>query len=557
MTVEATVLQSYSWETALFSWDSFEANLKTWATADVLAYLQNESESFVLQDAISKPQTKSVLETLTISDALRGSIVQQLYESLVFADSYIDNIAFLIRAYETIVLSDGVSGVYQQSLAEQFGITDAGRSDVAQAFFEAIGFEEGQTNTTQFILNLLESLSLIDADAKGLLASAFEQFSLSDASRSDFGQLLSEILGVTDGQAVNISQPLVESLSFAESSGRGITLPKSESFGIADVLFHEYGRLVYEAIVIAEALRHDAVTKQSEAIGFAELTNRDVTLPKSETFAVTDSIKHSYGRLVYEAVSIAEALKHSGVMKQAEAIGFVESTAKGYALSKSEAIAIADSIKKTYGRLVYETLLFAEAFGRTATFKRVYDETLSVSDALKKSSSKSVFESIAVFEAYLRKGGAVLSDMVLAQNEMTPEEFKMILENGAAVGYSLFRDFIPGDYEYRHAMFRAVLQSTTSDRAGLSGLTLIADVPDVTDRGTATIGAAQAETGIRVNFSRVFHIVPEVVIQITGGTVLAIPDVIGRDSGGFNVVLRNPTTGANVAGTFSWAAQGY
>ena len=82
------------------------------------------------------------------------------------------------------------------------------------------------------------------------------------------------------------------------------------------------------------------------------------------------------------------------------------------------------------------------------------------------------------------------------------------------------------------------------------------DVPDVFDRGSSTITDAQAASGLRITFSRSFHITPEITVTLKGGTVMAIPKILSPDDGGFTLVLETPT-GTRVGGTVSWTAQGY
>jgi len=80
----------------------------------------------------------------------------------------------------------------------------------------------------------------------------------------------------------------------------------------------------------------------------------------------------------------------------------------------------------------------------------------------------------------------VISDMIVGTTEITEQDFAAIVEAGHPPGYTDFRDFIQGDYTYRRALFRAVLNSRNSDRGFIDALRVTVDVPDIFDRGTTT-----------------------------------------------------------------------
>jgi len=232
-------------------------------------------------------------------------------------------------------------------------------------------------------------------------------------------------------------------------------------------------------------------------------------------------------------------------------------------LAKTETVAVAESFgiaetkfEKVVTLAVHEVIGVLELFGRSVGYHVYVNEGFSTRDAIKKASTLSIAESLAMFDEYRRHANAVVSDMLISTEPMTLANFMNIVDAGRAPGYAPFRDFIPGDYEYQNAIFRAVLKSTTSDRAKLKQMKVTVDVPDVFDRGATTITVDQAATGVRVTFERSFHIVPEITATLKGGTVMAIPKIVSPDDGGFTLILETPY-GTRVGGTVSWTAQGY
>ena len=196
-----------------------------------------------------------------------------------------------------------------------------------------------------------------------------------------------------------------------------------------------------------------------------------------------------------------------------------------------------------------------DAVGRTVAYRRNLTEGFAVSDALRKAIRLTAQEALALAEQYRRHANGVISDMIVGSTEITEQDFAAIVEAGHPPGYTDFRDFIQGDYTYRRALFRAILNSRNSDRAFIDALRVTVDVPDIFDRGTAQITDPAA--GASIYFSRSFRVAPEVTMTHKGGTAVAIPRLLGAvTTTGFTAVLEN-SSGTRVTGSFTWIAQGY
>ena len=184
---------------------------------------------------------------------------------------------------------------------------------------------------------------------------------------------------------------------------------------------------------------------------------------------------------------------------------------------------------------------------------------MTISEAVAKNFGLKKAEAFAMVDAWRRQGDLVISDMIISgAGEFTMADFEDFLTYGNVPGYEKWRDFIPGDYEYREAMFRVVLQSKNADRGLLTNLQATIDVPDLIDRGSATI--VSAATGITVTYNRTFHIVPEITLAARGGSGgnPVAPEFNGAPTkSSFSVRLRDTVTGAFVTGSFTWAAHGY
>lgn len=128
-------------------------------------------------------------------------------------------------------------------------------------------------------------------------------------------------------------------------------------------------------------------------------------------------------------------------------------------------------------------------------------------------------------------------------------------------GYGKWRELVTGDYIYEKALCKYSMQaSLNADRPNTRTYIHKIDVPDVVDRGIATLTESNQPLFVRFSDEEVrkFHIVPELTVSIksysgTGTTPLVIP--YNTTTEGFYVTMK--ADGAFVEGSISWSARGY
>jgi len=197
----------------------------------------------------------------------------------------------------------------------------------------------------------------------------------------------------------------------------------------------------------------------------------------------------------------------------------------------------------------------ADVLGRFVTFHRSLNESFDIESLTTKSGQLTHAESWTTLEQYRRHANGVVSDLLVAACSLSEEEFAKVLNAGQPPGYTPFRDFMPGDYSYRRALFRTILETSSADRAYIEALRVTVDVPDMLDRGTAHVTDPKA--GAAVSFTRTFNVPPEVTLTHKGGTQVAIARLTGTvTTKGFVAVLED-LGGKLITGSFTWVAQGY
>lgn len=262
---------------------------------------------------------------------------------------------------------------------------------------------------------------------------------------------------------------------------------------------------------------------------------------------------------VYQPVTTSVIGNGVFALGVSESFAFSDNLSKMPAINESELFAVAEARTNSVGLNQGEAFAVAESCLRSADYIRNFAETLAIAETLANNFGLKKSEAFAIVDAWRRQGDMVISDMMLSNaGNVTMEDFIDFMTYGAVPGYEKWRDFIPGDYEYREAMFRVVLESKNADRGLLTNLQATIDVPDLIDRGSTTI--VSAATGAVVTYNRTFHIVPEITLAArggVGGNPIA-PEFYGSPTKtNFTVRLRDTVTGAYVTGSFTWAAHGY
>jgi len=337
------------------------------------------------------------------------------------------------------------------------------------------------------------------------------------------------------------TKALTESMAFTEGSSRSVVLQKFEVFSFLETYTD----------LIAYTLRF------MENLSFAEkLTNANIKAVM-ESFQLAEGLARSVVMQKFETLSIAETYTDliAYILRVSESLSFAEVASKATTKPFSESFTTTDALAKKQTKSISEAFSFVETFGRTVAFKLSIAEGFSFAESIKRAQTLKLSEALSFAEQYRRHANGVVSDMLIATTEITAQDFLDIFEAGHPPGYTNFRDFIQGDYTYQKALFRAILTSTNADRGYIDGLRVTVDVPDIFDRGTASV--TNAATGVLVGFARQFRVSPEVTLTFKGGTTVAVPRILGAVStAGFTAVLEN-TSGTRVTGLISWVAQGY
>ena len=400
-----------------------------------------------------------------------------------------------------------------------------------------------------------------------LVESTGRQWTKRSSEGIGFAETLAKQLTLRESEAIGFGETYsdliafvlrwVETMAFNEVPGKATRKEIKEAFQASDYLTRVLTKSSVENLVWSDGLRQISIKRLAETLPFLESPQRGVIKSAFEAFGLGDDLDRLITKRIAEAVAFAETYTDliAFILRISEGLGVSDLGAKQVRKPFAEAFSSTDKGARQSIKRVAEAVAWGEALGRTVAYRRNLTESLAVSDALRKAMRLTAREALALAEQYRRHANGVISDMIVGTTEITEQDFTAIVEAGHPPGYTDFRDFIQGDYTYRRALFRAVLNSRNSDRGFIDALRVTVDVPDIFDRGTAQITDAAA--GAVIYFSRSFRVAPEVTMTHKGGTAVAIPRLLGAvTTTGFTAVLEN-SAGTRVTGSFTWIAQGY
>jgi hypothetical protein len=299
----------------------------------------------------------------------------------------------------------------------------------------------------------------------------------------------------------------------------------------------------------------DAVV--SETMPFGETSGWQVALYAASYFGLGDSRNGAVQADRHEVIALAETYLDyiNFILSVTESLGLGEVLAKNTQRPETESFNVGEGRISLPSKGVIEPLALAEVVEPIAVFWCSVAEAIMLGEAEAKASARFSVETFTLADALLRHANAVLADLAVRSTTMDETAFRALLADKGPLGYERFRDLVPGDYEYSKAIIGLLLSApVTGDRTAIEDAIINVDVPDVRDRGTATVPVA----GVTIIFNRSFAEPPEVQVTLKAGGPPSLPEIISITIAGFSVRLVDAADGATpVAGTVSWSALGY
>lgn len=183
-------------------------------------------------------------------------------------------------------------------------------------------------------------------------------------------------------------------------------------------------------------------------------------------------------------------------------------------------------------------------------------ETLGFSEARTSGMGQALAESLGFLPFYPATPYHIGGDFAVYNAAVAAVDAMDFIVDRGPLGYSHFRDFVAGEYQFRRAYLDFVFTPIDGADAQLTlgTATVYADVPDKSESGSGVISSAGS--GLAVSFTTGFAVAPNVTVTGIGtGAVIAVLTAAPTATG-FTVKLFD-TSGTAVTGTVIWTAIGY
>lgn len=239
-----------------------------------------------------------------------------------------------------------------------------------------------------------------------------------------------------------------------------------------------------------------------------------------------------------------------------ELVDFTVARSKQASKALFVTLSLIESVNKDYLLEILRDIQLVEDLAFVTSYVLELEETFGFSDTSDWSYTKEIAETLQTIDSLKRRANATFSDLKIFSESITLDKFKDLVGASAPAGFSEFKKFLPGDYSYRFAKVKAVLNTLSDDTPVVDNLKVIVDVSDIHNKGTAVI--TDALNGAAVVYDRPYSVTaPDVVLSFKGGIGgVASPEISNESLTGFTVKLIN-SSGTYITGSVTWAADGY
>ena len=451
-----------------------------------------------------------------------------------------------VRSASSLAVSDDnrAAKALMFVLQERLDVMDVQSFVVLQAISELLTVSGEISNGLS--LRLADAFGVFGGKHQMSFTSAHHgRLSIADARVVDFAQSITELLPIATLASKDVSFYLRDAFGVTDSHSNKPTVNAHSEFAISDGedVVRNMRQNLLRTISIEGAIGNHVHTRQVDAFKVVDAIAKHVKPNFLQGLAVVDDWAFGIHAVYSTTLPIREL------------------AAKRMSIPKDTSFRIASQVAKRFEQHHAHELAFAEVFDRIVNYNRDFQEAVAFADALAKTIGKNEARSISIAEQLVVPAWMVIADVLATElkdgQEYTFENFMQSLDTGAMPGWTPWRNFVPGDYEYSKAMFRVVLESVAADRALIEECVAAVDVPDVIDRGAARV--TDAANGVYVEFNREYHIIPEITLTSRSGTgnptaaeLHGSPTLLG-----FTARLRDTVTGQYTTGTFTWASHGY
>ncbi len=510
-----------------------------------------------------------IVNSVIVNSDTWASAGARTWNDARFQNTWTDmvQLSHAIEADDQIGVAEALSKHPTQNSRETLAVDEAEPQwDIGANPSEVIRVAEALAKDTEMPLSEIISVARSSSNEPQLLKEE-DAFSLSDDQHKSIQPDFAEVITVLDPTAMRFTQQLSEDLGVLSLPSKEPGVEQSDGFGLqSDSWRAAKPNYLTELGLADDQMAFDVYQKLAERLDMEDARAIEAWISLFDSFYAASSSANSVVNWLTEAFSATDGDSAVKVIasKSEEDFGFAMSLNKDVEAEWQTIIRLAETLAKDVEQFSELSFGFAELMWRKASFLRAFEEATSFDGSVDKKVGKRSNEVLKMIERMIVPAWMVIADITASQMdanaEYTHNDFLASIDSVPMPGWTTWRNFMHGDYEYSKAMFRVIVESVSSDRGFISECEVAVDVPDVIDKGSARVSDASASAGIHIEFNREYNVIPEINLTARGGVganpvaaeLVGSPTLIG-----FTARLRDTITGAYVGGTFTWSSIGY
>ena len=411
---------------------------------------------------------------------------------------------------------------------------------------------------TNYTMTVAEVVNLPDANPNAVVKPLFDSFGITGEAVDEktLGKVTPESFQLSEGQIQFMCKSILVSVTFNKLHERAnnVTTIKNESFSITESVQEAYWQSLEELFHIMETYIEQSSfnLRMMEHVNIGEDNLQTFSKALFDSFGFEDSAPaFILNKVISELVSVSEAVYKNSTKNTVESFNLNDVIVAKSVQFLCEYLGAEDELSNSTKKVSTENFSLTDTIQDMVSWVRVATETFALGELKRFTTGQNIRESLAVYDDTIRNSNTIISDLYYGTGDLSISDF---MSNDSPVGFSNFKDFVIGDYNYKQAIIKMIVSSgVTTSIPRILSYKYNVDVPDSTDGGYVTLTAAIT----RVDFSRPFFSTPEVAVKLKSCLVLATPSITSIDDTGFYVKINSNSDGSLVAGEIRWDANGF
>lgn len=497
---------AYTWKTSPFKWKNA---IKSWKDASPNQYTVNRLSYVSIAGSLKKMAKVKRKEAFWLAEACKSKAAIKRKESVKMRDKTLMRIAKKAGKEAFKVAEKSNRHPKPKKIETALHIADSRKLSLRRLLYEKIRTTETYWDNIKFKLHILEMFKTRDIAKKRASNKLYDRFAATDKVKNKSGKRLREAVKATGLIRKHEAKKLKDAARLMDGVQRKFKL------------------IPHDSVCLADKARHKGTINRRDGV---KLTD--------------EFLRHAIMWLGFE-----------------ESLKAVDNTLKNYKAHYGESFETAEAHNKHLSKNRQETAQFKDVFDRLYIARKTIEDNIKVAEQFKKQYSLEGHDGFAMYDAFIKACEAVLSNLAIRYGELDDDGFMKLVN--APSGYTDFTDFKVGEYEYKEALVRIVLETKVPQSpASVADVVLHVDIPDTDDRGVAQITDITAAT--KIYFNKHYYNPPEVNVVLRAGSTAnsnVVPYIVstgGQDDAGryFEVELI-AANGERTTGTISWVSKGY